>query len=198
VVRDEAVLAISPAALEQLMRFRAAYERPAERCLYVCVAGAADGEYCYAMSIEPLSVARPGDLREQAGDLAVVIAGASAERLRGSSIDWIEEPGRTGFRVDNPNRPPVDDALAERVREVLERQVNPGIALHGGRADLVAVEGRTAYLRLSGGCQGCGMASATLAQGIEATLSEAVPEIVDVVDVTDHAAGTNPYYAPAA
>ena len=80
---------------------------------------------------------------------------------------------------------------------VLEEQVNPSIAAHGGRADLVAVEDASVYLRLSGGCQGCGMAKATLSQGIEVILREAIPEIGNVVDVTDHADGTNPYYEPA-
>ena len=79
-------------------------------------------------------------------------------------------------------------------RKGLEQQANPMIAAHGGRADLVAVEDGAAYLRLSGGCQGCGMATGTLTQGIEVALKEAVPEITSVVDVTDHASGTDPYF----
>ena len=81
--------------------------------------------------------------------------------------------------------------------QVLDSQINPSIAAHGGHAELVAVEGDTAYLRLSGGCQGCGMASVTLSQGIEVRLKESVPEILRVVDVTDHASGTNPYFEQA-
>ena len=80
---------------------------------------------------------------------------------------------------------------------VLDRDVNPAIAAHGGHAELAGIEGRTAYLRLGGGCQGCGMASVTLGQGIEIAITEAVPEIVDVVDVTDHASGANPYFEAA-
>ena len=91
----------------------------------------------------------------------------------------------------------LSDPLAQRVVSVLEEQVNPSIAAHGGRADLVAVEEASVYLRLSGGCQGCGMAKATLSQGIEVILREAIPELVNIVDVTDHADGTNPYYEPA-
>ena len=72
------------------------------------------------------------------------------------------------------------------------------IAMHGGRADLVAVdEDGVAYLRLSGGCQGCGLAAVTLSQGIEVALRDSVPEVVSVVDVTDHASGANPFYEPA-
>jgi Fe/S biogenesis protein NfuA len=81
---------------------------------------------------------------------------------------------------------------------VLAQQVNPSIAAHGGRAVLVAVEEGTAYLRLSGGCQGCAMARVTLSQGIEKAILEAVPQITRVVDVTDHPSGTKPYFEPAA
>ena len=78
--------------------------------------------------------------------------------------------------------------------QVLDRNVNPAIAAHGGRAELVSVEQGAAYLRLSGGCQGCAVASVTLRQGIEAAIVRAVPEITKVVDVTDHQSGTNPYF----
>lgn len=93
-------------------------------------------------------------------------------------------------------KPPPDLSgdVAQRVSQVLEQQINPSIAAHGGRADLVAVENATAYLRLSGGCQGCGMATVTLSQGIEVAIKEAVPDIAEVVDVTDHQSGTNPYF----
>jgi Fe/S biogenesis protein NfuA len=91
----------------------------------------------------------------------------------------------------------LDTDLARRVRAVLDRDVNPAIASHGGHAELAAVEGTTAYLRLGGGCQGCGMATVTLSQGIEVAITQAVPEINHVVDVTDHASGTNPYFEPA-
>ena len=87
--------------------------------------------------------------------------------------------------------------MAQRILQVLEHQINPSIASHGGRADLVAVEDDIAYLRLSGGCQGCGMASVTLSQGIEVAIKDNVPEILNVVDVTDHAQGANPYYEAA-
>ncbi len=80
---------------------------------------------------------------------------------------------------------------------MLEEQINPQIASHGGRADLVAVDEPVAYLRLSGGCQGCGMAAATLSQGIEVAIIDAVPQISEIVDVTDHAGGTNPYFEAA-
>jgi Fe/S biogenesis protein NfuA len=87
--------------------------------------------------------------------------------------------------------------VARRVRAVLDGQVNPSIASHGGHAELAGIEGATAYLRLGGGCQGCGMATVTLSQGIEVAITQAIPEIERVVDVTDHASGTNPYFEQA-
>ena len=81
--------------------------------------------------------------------------------------------------------------------QILAEQINPSIAAHGGYAELVAVEDSTAYLRLSGGCQGCSMAPVTLTQGIEVAITAMVPEITRAVDVTDHASGTNPYFETA-
>ena len=87
--------------------------------------------------------------------------------------------------------------MAQQIASVLERQINPAIASHGGFAELVAFEDGTAYLRLGGGCQGCGLASVTLSQGIETALKDAIPEVLAVIDVTDHASGQNPYYESA-
>ena len=87
--------------------------------------------------------------------------------------------------------------VARRVMAVLDRDVNPSIASHGGHAELAGIEGATAYLRLGGGCQGCGMATVTLSQGIEVAITRAVSEIDRVIDVTDHASGTNPYFEQA-
>jgi Fe/S biogenesis protein NfuA len=91
----------------------------------------------------------------------------------------------------------LDTDAARRVTAVLDREVNPSIASHGGHAELAGIEGATAYLRLGGGCQGCGMATVTLSQGIEVAITQAVSEITRVVDVTDHASGTNPYFEQA-
>ncbi|MDH5295311.1 MAG: NifU family protein, partial [Acidimicrobiia bacterium] len=122
---------------------------------------------------------------------------------RGASLALTDQ----GLAMNNPNVPespamaePMGELtgpLAEQVETVLTQQVNPAIASHGGGAELVGVEGSTAYLRLMGGCQGCGMAQVTLKQGIERILLEAIPELTSVVDVTDHASGSDPYYQAA-
>ena len=84
-----------------------------------------------------------------------------------------------------------------RVQELFDSSINPSIASHGGYVDLIGIEGKTAYVQLGGGCQGCGMADVTLKQGIDVAVKETAPEIEQVVDVTDHASGTNPYYQPS-
>jgi Fe-S cluster biogenesis protein NfuA len=88
-----------------------------------------------------------------------------------------------------------DAALMKEVEALLDRQVNPAVAAHGGHIAADRVEGRTVYLRMSGGCQGCAASSATLRQGVERMLRAALPQIGEIVDVTDHAAGSNPFYA---
>jgi Fe-S cluster biogenesis protein NfuA len=85
--------------------------------------------------------------------------------------------------------------LASRVRHLLETQVNPGVASHGGKIELVEIRGSSAILKMSGGCQGCGSAKATLKLGVEKALRAQIPEITEVIDVTDHSAGRNPYFA---
>ncbi len=88
------------------------------------------------------------------------------------------------------------DRSARRAVRVLDEMVNPAIASHGGRADLVALdeEKKIAYIKLSGGCQGCAMSRLTLSQGIETSLRDALEELTAVIDVTDHASGVNPFY----
>lgn len=90
-----------------------------------------------------------------------------------------------------------DDELYERVSQLFEQQVNPMVARHGGLVELIDVQDAVVLLRMGGGCQGCGMASVTLRQGIEGMLSEYIPEVQGIMDITDHASGTNPYFAAA-
>ena len=93
--------------------------------------------------------------------------------------------------------PAADDALFDKVSMIFDSKINPMVAGHGGRVELIDVQDHVVLLRMQGGCQGCGMASVTLRQGIETTLRQIAPEIAAVVDVTDHATGDNPYFASA-
>jgi Fe/S biogenesis protein NfuA len=128
----------------------------------------------------------------------VAIDPRSAELLDGGRVDWMDIAGHTGFDVQSPRLAllgfaPLDGPLAIRVKMVIERDLNPYAATHGGQIRLVDVRRNTAYVQLSGRCQGCGMALVTLRDGLERLLRQAVPEIERIVDVTDHRAGQNPY-----
>lgn len=205
---NPAVLTVTPSARSVVLDARA-QEGDAERlALWVEVTGSRDGAYTYDIYFQVAGDAAESDSVGGDDDLRVVVPQSSVARLVGARLDWSDE-GEGGLVILNPNTPPRTDVfatrppgdltgdMAQRVLAVLEEQVNPSIAMHGGRADLVAVEEDIVYLRLSGGCQGCGLATVTLSQGIEVALRDALPEIVSVVDVTDHASGSNPFYESA-
>ncbi len=82
------------------------------------------------------------------------------------------------------------------VQDFFENEVNPSIASHGGYFILIDIQDNNVYVELGGGCQGCGMANVTLKQGVEQRLRDILPEMEALIDTTDHASGTNPYYQP--
>ena len=120
----------------------------------------------------------------------------SVQFIDGATIDFVQRGLESGFHFDNPNSQ-WKDPVARAVQEVLDTQINPSVASHGGFVTLLDVKGPNAFISLGGGCQGCGMADVTLKQGVEVAIINAVPEIEAVLDTTDHAAGENPYYQPA-
>ncbi|MFQ6046925.1 MAG: NifU family protein [Gemmatimonadales bacterium] len=104
-------------------------------------------------------------------------------------------PVSTAPGAPGPSDAPDDDAIYDTVSRLFDTQINPAVAQHGGRVDLVDVQEGVVVVRMMGGCQGCGMANVTLRQGIEAALRRSVPTVREVKDITDHSAGTNPYFA---
>ena len=202
---EEAVLNITPKALVKILEIRGQEPDGEELALSVRISGVNGQQFGYEMAMLRVADAKPEDHVEHHGDLPLLIPADSVENLRGATLDMSRDLLNPGLAIDNPNSPSpriggsipateLTGEVAERVMQVLERQINPAIASHGGVAELVAMEDGTAYLRLSGGCQGCGMAQVTLSQGIETAIKDAVPEVVSVIDVTDHASGENPYY----
>jgi Fe/S biogenesis protein NfuA len=206
----EQLLAITEKARQKVLGFREGVPDAERQAMWVEVTGTSNGEWTYNISLKPIDGARPEDSLQYADDLGIVVPAADVERLRGATVDWSDDLMSGGLTVVNPNkpdpsspaiggRPPADlsGPVPQRVMQVLAEQINPAIASHGGSAELVAVEDDVAYVRLGGGCVGCGMAPVTLGQGIEVAIVQAVPEVRQVVDVTDHASGTNPYYEAA-
>jgi len=206
------VLSVSDKAYKVVAEVLAGEDNAQDLALWLEVAGSTPTAYTYDMYFQAAADARSDDWTHQQGDLRVVVPASSVDQVRGATLDVGADGEGEGLVIINPNQPPpssmaspamsappadLSGDVAQRVLLVLEQQINPSIAAHGGRADLVAVEDGAAFLRLSGGCAGCGLAAVTLSQGIEVALRESVPEILRVVDVTDHASGTNPYYEPA-
>ena len=202
----EPILEITDVARDKILEVRAAEADADSLALWVEVSGEQAGAYTYAMELRLLAGAGDADVVQRHDDLSIVLVAESIEKLVGATLDFTS----AGMVMQNPNKPlppaarrpdmpepDLSSPLAQRVVAVLEEQINPAIASHGGRADLVAVEDGAAYLRLSGGCQGCGMAAATLSQGIEVAIIEEILEIDRVIDVTDHASGTNPFFEAA-
>ena len=203
----ETLLQITDGARREVQSYQAEQPEAEELALWTEVTGVSGEDYAYNLSLRDAGDAGPHDVIEQHEGLSIVIPADSVDKLRGAIIDLIGDLTTGGLIVENPNSPspavedlpPLDvsGSVSERVTEVLAQQINPGIALHGGKAELAGIEGETAYLRLSGGCQGCGLAGVTLKRGVEVAIKRSVPEIAEVVDVTDHASGTNPYFEPS-
>ena len=162
----------------------------------IAVAGRTADDFIYDISLVKEDEKGPDDELVDAGPFKVLVDAGSVDDLKGATIDFVDEDDESGFKVANPN-PLWRDARAAQVQRVLEERVNPGVASHGGVVSLLDVRDDTAYIKMGGGCQGCGMANVTLKQGIETAIREVVPSITRVLDQTDHASGANPYYQPA-
>jgi Fe/S biogenesis protein NfuA len=206
------VLTLTDEARNVVLDALNAEEHSETLALYVEVTGTRGAGYAYDLYFSDRSDAPEGAAIGSDGGVTIVVPPKSVERLRGSRLEFAAEGGG-GLVLVNPNAPTpeevnpgvpadilalgIEGALALTAIAVLESSVNPAIASHGGRADLVAMdeEKKVAYLKLSGGCQGCAMSQLTLSQGIETQLIEAIPELTGVIDVTNHASGENPFYA---
>lgn len=189
------LIELTAAAVAKVREFAAGHPDAAGKMLRVYVQGGSRAEYEYGFTFD---VPHAGDEVLPQGAIEVIVDRLSLLYMEGSRIDFVEDVRGSGFVVDNPNLPPLlRDPVAARIHGILNDRINPGIAAHGGWVRLIDYDNGRVFLKLGGGCQGCGMADVTLRQGIERVLREEVPEIVDILDATDHAAGTNPYYAGA-
>jgi Fe/S biogenesis protein NfuA len=201
----EPIVKLTDAARTKILEVRAAEDDADALALWIEVSGESGGAYSYTMELRPLADAESEGIVQRHDDLSLVIDRDSVEKLSGATLDFTG----SGMVMQNPNQPappapwgdrPAPDLSGEvpqKVLAILDTEINPAIAAHGGFAELVAVEESVAYVRMGGGCQGCGLAAVTLSQGIEVAILDAIPEIEKVVDVTDHASGTNPYYEAA-
>ncbi len=194
------IISVSGDALEMIIQLRDQEPGDGEFALSIEVTGFRGPQFSYELAFAALDDMKDGWVEERHGELALIYPKVDIGKLDGSTLELTDQ----GLAMNNPNSPappemsaPKGDLsgpLVDQVNQVLAEQVNPAVAAHGGGAELVSVDGTIAYLRLYGGCQGCGLAQVTLKQGIEKIILESIPELTQVVDVTDHASGDDPYY----
>ena len=187
------MLSFSSKAKEMLDQFAEAAEEIDEVCLRVEITGRGRNGFEYDLQFIERKDSRDGDIEVVVDGMCVFIDPKSAKYIDGTTLDYQETLMGGGFSFENPNPLWMDD-ISKAVAEIIESEVNPAVASHGGHVELMGVEDGKAVIVFGGGCQGCGMADVTLKQGVETMIKDNVPSITEVIDATDHAAGENPFY----
>jgi len=191
---DQPLIHVTEVAIAQIKRILE-QEELADQAVRMAISDRSPTGFQYQLEFCDQSERKDDDVLVEQDEVVFFVNGDSAHDLRGTKLDYVDTGFSAGFKFENPNRPKLlEDPVAERVHRVLQDRINPGVASHGGHVQLLDVKDGTAYVRLGGGCQGCGQADVTVKEGITAAICEEVPEIHTVLDVTDHAAGTNPYF----
>ena len=197
---NNTIVEITESALEMIRDLRASESDAESLGLRLAIASAPGEDFRYDLSFEEFLTAAFTDEVRTIGDIKVIVPADSVEFLQGAVLDHNEAQGLV---IRNPNRPAApmiegltsDDELSAEVEAVLASDVNPALAGHGGFVTYVGHDGEgMAYLTMGGGCHGCSMSKATMLDGVQTMLIEAVPAITGVRDLTDHSTGSNPYY----
>ena len=187
------MLTITEKAQEMLGEFADSADEGVELILRVEIVGRGPKGFQYDLQFVGREDSKEDDIVLDIEGMSVLVAARSAQYLEGTTLDYKETLMGGGFSFDNPNPLWVDE-LSKAVAEIIASEVNPVVASHGGHVDLVGVDDGKAIIAFGGGCQGCGMVDVTLKQGVEVMIKDNVPGISEVIDATDHAAGTNPFY----
>jgi Fe/S biogenesis protein NfuA len=199
------IVDITPAALTELLTLRAT-EDDAERLgLRLEIVSGPGEDFRYDLSLDVVTKAAFTDevrtVRHDEQSLKVIIPARDVDLLDGAVLDHTDSQGLV---IRNPNRPkaPVveglvnDDALSAEIEAMVSGEVNPALAAHGGFVTFVGHDGEgTVYMTMGGGCHGCSMSKMTMLDGVQTMLSEQIPAVERVRDLTDHATGENPYYS---
>lgn len=193
---DGQIVLVTDAAREKIREIMEMQGITGRGAIRVGIAGRGPAGFNYSMSLEEDAQPAEHEAVQDEGDFKVLVNGDSLDKLRGATVDFVGQLVGGGFKIENPNSV-WDDPLAIEIQKLLDAQINPGVASHGGFVELLDVKDDKVFVRMGGGCQGCGMASVTLKQGVEVVIRQNFPQIQAVVDTTDHAGGENPYYQPA-
>jgi Fe/S biogenesis protein NfuA len=198
---SEPIIEITPEALVKLKELRDSEPEADTLGLRLELVSAPGEDFRYDLSFDEfLSAAFTDEVRTHDG-LKVIVPQRDLDLLQGATLDHTETQGLV---IRNPNRPaaPViegltsDDELSAEIEALVSGEVNPALAAHGGFVTYVGHDGDgTVYMTMGGGCHGCSMSKLTMLDGVQTMLSEAIPVVQRVKDLTDHATGENPYYS---
>lgn len=198
----ELILDVSDEALKQVFEILAEEPDSEELGLRVRIVGVDGIDYAYDLAFE-LATDFEDDVTYKVGDLLIMVEPDSVERLTGAVLDLPSNPLQSGLVIRNPNRPrliqdtssiELSGSIEEKVAQLLEQQINPALAAHGGWVSVDRVEGTEVFLEMGGGCQGCALSAATLRDGVTVMIAELIPEVTEVIDITDHGAGEMPFF----
>jgi len=192
--RETPQIDTSPAAARRIAEVRSRSRRP-EALVRITLAGRQEGRLTFAFDLADASDQTPDEIQVAGPDgIAYLVPARARGPLDGATID--ADPLTGALRAET-RAPAAASLLAQAVQTLLDQEINPAVAKHGGYIELVEVADGVAIVAMGGGCQGCGLAEVTLSQGVRSTIQSRFPEITDVVDVTDHAQGASPYYQAA-
>jgi Fe/S biogenesis protein NfuA len=199
------IITVTDAALAKILELRDEEADAEQLGLRLAIASGPGQYFRYDLSFDAfLKAAFTDDVRTHTGPdgrtIKVIIPGGDAERLQDATLDYGDAQGLV---IRNPNRPAPPsveglvqgDALSAEIEAMVANEVNPALAAHGGFVTYVGHDGEgTVYMTMGGGCHGCSMSKMTMLDGVQTMLSEAIPTVQRVRDLTDHSTGENPYY----
>lgn len=191
------MITIDTSAKEKIQSMLTA-ESKADSALRIRITGRSSSGYQHKLSLVEPGFEKPEDIESRSDGVRILVDPKTAKQIEGASIEFVDDLYGGGFKVNNPNQPAWSSELEKQVQDLIDQQISPSLAAHGGFLELHEVRDGKAFVHFGGGCQGCGMAEVTLKQGVAKLIKETLPEITDVIDSTDHAQGDNPYYKPSA
>jgi Fe-S cluster biogenesis protein NfuA len=193
---------------DQTIKIRARPQVIPTRCDFEVDRQVLDGTAWFGEAESAKGSPLPEKLFQVPGVVQVLIRGENLTVTRAADVEWPNLARQIGAIVREhlqSGEPAVsasalangsdDQMMREQIETILDREINPAIASHGGVISLLDVQQGVVYVKMGGGCQGCASSTATLKQGVEQTIRARVPGVVQILDTTDHAAGMNPYYA---
>lgn len=202
-MNGDAIVDISERALATILEIRATEDAPEGMALRIEIVGKKGVEFTYDLEFVPTASVGDDHVTFAVGVLPVAIPISSVDNLIGAVLDLPKTGAPGPLVIRNPNRvDPMDGVdveltgdVANKVEQLLVGAINPALEVHGGYANLVGVDpDNNVYVFMGGGCQGCSASALTLRMGIRRSIQENIPEVAEVIDVTDHSAGENPYY----